>query len=340
MTAALRVVQWTTGKTGSAAVRAMVDHPILRVVGCYAWSEEKVGRDVGELCGVDPIGVTATDDIDALLALRPDCVTYMPYRPDVDHVVRILESGANVVTTLYMLAGSGYGADVADRIGEAARCGGASLYASGIYPGHAAMVALATSAMCRRIERLSLLESLDMSGYANEKMFRAMGIDSEPDDPQAAELVERSCGSFRDQVAVLAGALALDLDEIRFHADFAVASEPLDFGFMTIGTGHVAGIRGTIAGIAGGRPRLECRSVWKMGDRMTPNWPVDDGYTIEIEGDPSVRCRLEPLGGHFDGAVTTAMPAVNAIPAVCAAEPGVVNRGRLPLVCGAHTVRA
>jgi hypothetical protein len=108
----LRVVQWTTGKTGSAAVRAMVDHPVLELVGCYAWSPDKVGKDVGELCGIAPIGVTATDDIDALLALRPDCVVYTPYRPDFDHVVRILESGINLVTTMYMLAGRGYGDDV------------------------------------------------------------------------------------------------------------------------------------------------------------------------------------------------------------------------------------
>jgi hypothetical protein len=60
----LRVVQWTTGKTGSAAVRGMIGHPVLDLVGCYAYSSGKVGRDVGELCGTGPIGVTATDDVD------------------------------------------------------------------------------------------------------------------------------------------------------------------------------------------------------------------------------------------------------------------------------------
>src|SRR6478752_9271993 len=134
---ALRVVQWTTGNVGQRSVRAVVAHPDLELVGCYAWSADKVGRDVGELCGIDPVGVTATDDIDALLALRPDCVSYMPYRPDVDHLERILGAGVNVATTMYMLAGTGFGEDATRRIGEAAHAGGASLYASGIYPGHA-----------------------------------------------------------------------------------------------------------------------------------------------------------------------------------------------------------
>ena len=105
----LRVVQWTTGRTGAAAVRGMIGHPVLELVGGYAYSPEKVGRDLGVLCGADPLGIEVTVDIDALVALEPDCVTYMPYRPNFDHLVWILESGANVVTTMYMLAGKGYG---------------------------------------------------------------------------------------------------------------------------------------------------------------------------------------------------------------------------------------
>src|SRR6476646_3367048 len=172
-----RVVQWTTGKTGCAAVRGMAGHPALELVGCYAYSPDKVGQDAGVLAGIEPLGVLATDDVDALLALAPDCVSYMPFRPHFDHVVRILESGINLVTTMYMLAGSGYGDDVHARIEDATARGQSSLYASGIYPGHANMSAPAASARCTRIDCISVLESLDMSGYANEQMFRAMGID-------------------------------------------------------------------------------------------------------------------------------------------------------------------
>src|SRR6516162_7217201 len=140
MSRRLDVVQWTTGRTGSAAVRGMVGHPVLQLVGCYAYSPEKVGRDVGELCGVGPLGVTATADVEELLALRPDCVSYMAYRPNFDHLVRILESGANVVTTMYMLSGLGYGHEPTEHLRDAALRGGSSLYASGIYPGHAPTV--------------------------------------------------------------------------------------------------------------------------------------------------------------------------------------------------------
>jgi hypothetical protein len=316
----------------------MIGHPELDLVGCYAYSPDKVGRDVGVLCDVGPIGITATDDVDALLALEPDCVSYMPFRPDFDHVVRILESGANVVTTMYMMAGTGYGSDVRDRLEDATQRGSSSLYASGIYPGHAVNVALTASAMCARIDCISVLESLDMSAYANEHMFRAMGIDRALDDPEVPSMVEAACGSFKDQIGIMARALAVELDGIGFDVEFGAADGTVDLGFMTVQEGHIAGFRGTVSGIVGDRAPIQCRFVWKVGDRMTPNWPVEQGYVIEIEGEPGVRCRLEPLANHFDGALTTAMPCVNAIPAVVAAAPGIVNRRGLPFVAGAHRI--
>ena len=319
-------------------MRALVDHPALQLVGCYAWSEDKVGRDAGELCRVEPIGVIATDDVDALLALVPDCVVYTPYRPNNDHLVRILESGSNVVTSMYQLSGRGYGNEDYERVVAAAERGGSSLYASGTYPGYVGMVALAATAVSSRIERITMLESVDLRGYENEPMYRAMGIDREPTDPEASVLIEQACGSFRDQVAVMAHSLAVDLDEITFHADFAIVDEETDFGFMRVGKGRIAAIRGTIAGLAGGRPRIECRSVWKLGERTTPDWPVDHGYLIDVEGTPSLRLRIEP-GEGWSGSVSTALPLVNAIPAVCAAPAGIVNRGELPLVRGVHAIR-
>ena len=79
----------------------------------------EVGRDVGELCGLDePLGVFATDDRAALLALRPDCVVYNPKWPDVDELVAILEAGVNVVTTAAFITGDAFGAD-RERILEA-----------------------------------------------------------------------------------------------------------------------------------------------------------------------------------------------------------------------------
>ena len=104
-----RVVQWTTGNVGKSAVQAIAVNPTFELGGCYAWSPDKVGQDAGTLVGIDPIGVLATDDVDVLLALKPDCVIYTPMWFDVDEVVRILSAGVNVVTSAAFITGHNLG---------------------------------------------------------------------------------------------------------------------------------------------------------------------------------------------------------------------------------------
>ena len=191
----------------------------------------------------------------------------MPYRPDFDHVVRILESGVNIVTTLYMLSGWGNGDDVHERIVAAAERGGASLLAGGIYPGHANNVAMALSAMCARVDCISLLESLELSTYENEKMFRVMGFDGDVGDPAVVELCEATNGSFKDCVRTMAHEMGVELDEVRFDVEFAAADRTLDFGFMTIGEGRIAGIKGVVSGIVDGVAALPVRLRLGDGER-------------------------------------------------------------------------
>jgi hypothetical protein len=104
-----RVVQWTTGNVGKSSVQAIAANPNYELVGCYAYSPDKVGRDVGELCGTAPLGVAATNDADALLALKPDCVVYNPMWIDVDELARILSAGVNVVATASFITGHNLG---------------------------------------------------------------------------------------------------------------------------------------------------------------------------------------------------------------------------------------
>lgn len=141
-----RVVQWTTGNVGKSSVRAIAANPTLELVGCYAWSPEKVGRDVGELCGIEPLDVKATNDIDALLALNPDSVVYNPMFADVDELVRILEAGINVVGTAGFVTGHFLGAG-RDRIAEACRQGGSTIFRSGINPGFIQLCAIVSAGL-------------------------------------------------------------------------------------------------------------------------------------------------------------------------------------------------
>ena len=148
VTRPIRVVQWTTGVVGKPSVRAIIAHPLLQLVGCYTHSADKLGQDVGTLCGLEPLGIVASNDIDALLALQPDCVCYMPQFPDVDEMVKILAAGCDIVSTAYFMTGTQFGEDAVARLRAAAIKGGASIYGGGVNPGHANVIALVASAGC------------------------------------------------------------------------------------------------------------------------------------------------------------------------------------------------
>ena len=94
-----RVVQWAAGRMGKKAIRAVVDHPNLELVGLHVHSADKEGMDAGVLAGIGPIGILATRGIEDVVALGPDCVLYMQEGFDLDDLTRLLNSGINVVTT-------------------------------------------------------------------------------------------------------------------------------------------------------------------------------------------------------------------------------------------------
>src|SRR3954466_7052513 len=155
-----RVVQWTTGNVGQRSVRAIAANPALELVGCYAWSPEKVGRDAGELCGMKPLGVAATNDVAALLALQPDCVVYNPMWIDVDELVRILAAGVNVVSTASFITGHNQGAG-RDRIAQACERGGSTMFGSGISPGYINLLAILSASICDRVDKVTVNEAAD-----------------------------------------------------------------------------------------------------------------------------------------------------------------------------------
>ena len=333
-------MQWTTGNVGLRAARAIIRHPDLELVGCYAWSADKVGADIGSLVGVEPVGVVASNDVDALLALRPDCVSYNPMWPDVDEMCRILGAGINIVSTAAFITGRALGPEAVARLTDAAVAGGATLFGTGVNPGFLNLFGVVSAGICDRVDHVRVLESVDATGYASAETQLSVGFAHDPDDPETAARTERASAVFGDAVAFMADALGVELDHIGFVAEYARATETMDLGFMTIPEGTVAGISATWFGATATRRVIECCVQWKMGWAMEPDWPLRHGYFVEIDGQPKVRSRLQILPpdewSEPDymglGMIMTAMPAVNAIPAVCAAAPGIVTYSELPLI--------
>jgi hypothetical protein len=337
----IRVVQWTTGNVGKRAVRAIQAQPDLELVGCYAWSPDKAGRDVGELVGIDPIGVQATNDVDALLAARPDCVLYSPMWPNTDELVRILEAGVNVASTAAFVNGRGNPGD-RERIVAACARGGASMFGTGISPGFVELVAVALAGICDRIDKVTVAEGSDTTLYDSPETELPCGFGRPLDDPELPGMAAEGTKVFGEAVALLADALGVELDDIVCEAEYAATTEDVVMDSWTIPAGGVAGVAASWQGRIGDRTVIDVNVRWKKGQTLDREWPIEEGHVIQVDGLPTVRSRLEYLPPpDFQattfadfmvlGMVMTAMPAVNAIPLVVAAPPGIVTYNDLPL---------
>jgi 4-hydroxy-tetrahydrodipicolinate reductase len=331
-----RVVQWTTGNVGKESVKAIVANPTLELVGCYAWSEKKAGVDVGDLVGIDPVGVTATNDVDALLALKPDCVVYNPMFPSVDELVRILESGVNVVATAAFITGRRLGAD-RDRLAEACERGGTTLFGSGVSPGFAELVAVTIAGICSRVDKVTVVETADTTFYDSPDTERPAGFGEPIDNPALPEMARKGTEVFGEAVAMVADALGVELDEIVCESEFAQTTEDLVMASWTIPAGHVAGVYASWQGRIGGRTVIDLNVRWKKGSTLEPDWVIArDGWVITVDGLPTVTSTLDFLPpADFQattleefmviGHIVTAVPPLNAIPAVVDAPPGIIT---------------
>ncbi len=340
----LRVVQWATGTVGIHAVPGIAAHPDLELVGLWVHSSGKVGRDAGELCGISPLGVAATDDADALLALEPDCICYTAnsdVRPGgvVDDIERFLRAGIDVVNTSFvpLLYPKQAGGDTFDRLQRAGEEGGASVYTSGIDPGFGnAGLAIHTLALSKEVSQVRMFEIVNYDTWDNPfTLFEIMGFGKA--DPSESILLAPGSTTLAwgPVLALVAEALGWDIEDIverhevlRADRTFSIASGPIE-------KGTVSGMRFEVAGVVGGVERLVVEHVTRLRDDDAPHWPQGEGYRIEITGDPKLRLDLALDSDHGDhnhaGCLATAMHVINAIPEVVSAAPGVRTLLDLPV---------
>lgn len=360
-----RVVVWATGGIGSIAIRAIQRRPNLELVGVWVHSPEKVGKDAGELANGEPIGLAATDDADALIALEPECVVYAAAGPERDALaipdyVKLLEAGINIVTTSTTRLVNPHAYQPTgwrDQLAAAAGRGRVSLYASGIEPGFVAdYLPLVLSTQSSTIEKIHALEIglYDDYGVA-DIMINGLGFGQSLDYQPWVAIPGAIAGEWQGQIRLIADALGIQLQEIRERFDRAITNRTLEVAMGTVAAGTCGAIRMQAIGVAEDREVIVIEHVTRLAHDVAPHWPTGVGdlsYRIVITGDPDIDCTMaatlrDPhragIAGMTSGAgamVATAMRVVNAVPYVIAAEPGLLSSVDLPLTIPVHAFAA
>jgi hypothetical protein len=342
----LRVIQWATGGVGALALHAILGRRDFALAGVLVTSPEKDGRDAGELAGLAPAGVRATRDVEAILTTDADCVCYAAHgetrlRACVDDLARILASGKNVVTTSLpqLVHPASFDPALRARLEEACRTGGTSAFATGIEPGFAGdLLPSVLCTMSEQVESIRTQELFSWSAYpVASTVFEVFGFGKPVGHKPLLTLPGVQRASWGPAVELVASALGVEVEAFRETYEVYPTPRRLEVAAGAIEAGTVGAIRFETIGVVNGRDAIVIEHVNRMAPDLAPHWPSasrDGVYRVRVEGRPRLACELA-LGSPEDfsahGMIATAMRAVNAIPAVCAAPPGLVSSLDLPL---------
>ena len=346
----LRTVVWGTGNVGRAAIRAVDAHPGLELSDVIVHSEAKVGRDAGDLGDLGhPIGVLATNDVDAVLASRPDALVYAAsgdVRPDdaVADIRRALAAGAVVVTpSVYPLYDPRNApAELTEPLLDAAKSGGGALFVSGIDPGWGNdILPILVTGLAGTIDQIRCQEIFDYTTYDQPDSVRYLIGMGEPMDyqpPMVASTVPTMV--WGGQVRMIARALGVELDDIRETLQRRELDETITNSMGEFVAGSQGGLRFEIQGIVDGEPLIVVEHITRIHPDVAPEWPSppdggDGAHKVIIEGRPRIEVNVEATdeGGNraAGGNATAVGRLVNAIPWLRDAGPGLYDALDVPL---------
>lgn len=360
-----RVVVWSTGGIGSIAIRAINRRPDLELVGVWVHSPEKVGKDAGELATGEPIGVAASNDVESLLALQPDCVVYAASGPERDAIaipdyVRLLEAGINVVTTSTTRLVNPFAYEPLtwrEQLANAAEKGQASLYASGIEPGFAAdYLPLALMTQSGSVESVHAYEIGLYDDYGvPDIMINGLGFGRPLDFQPFVAIPGAIAGEWQGQIRMIADALGVEIQEVRETYDRRTTDRTFEVAFGVVEAGTCAAVRMQAIGVVDGRESIVIEHVTRLAHDIAPDWPTGVGdlsYRVVVKGEPNIDCTMtvtldDPrragipdMKAGAGAMVATAMRVVNAVPHVVAAPPGLLSSLQLPLTLPQHAFTA
>jgi hypothetical protein len=342
-----RVAHYGTGDTGAQALREVIARPDLELVAHLVHTPEKAGRDSGELVGVNPVGLSATNDFDEFLACDADCVTYFATdfgREDsqvIDEMAAILASGKNIVTsTMPVLSYPPLvPREITDRLEDGCKAGKTSFFCSGIAPGYTTdAFIIACGSVSHAIKSITLSERVFMATYKDPMVFNFMGFGQAPDEPAMVD--SAGIGGWLGPFTAVAKTLGATFDEVRTRREVAVADADYECLAGPIPKGTVATVRFVHEAFVGGKPRITMSIIYSMIDKVVDDWaPVVDGTPdanvrtsqVVIDGTPKVDVTLSLSGSDQPGVDATAGRVVNAIPTTCDAAPGLYSCLDMPV---------
>jgi 4-hydroxy-tetrahydrodipicolinate reductase len=349
-----RVIQWATGRLGGETLAGIAGRRDLQLVGAWVHSPEKVGRDVGELTGLGPLGIKGTNDKAALIGMPADCILYTAGRSWVDdpdttlaELAQILRSGKNLVNCAWasLVNPKGVSPQIYDTLQQACLDGGTTFYTAGIEPGYgSAVLGLTALSAAKEVRRFRATEIMNQANWQHPDFFLYFGFGGK--DASNIPLLQPGATTWHHEstIRMFADAMGVEVEKIVETHQLIYADETFEIGEGVIQKGTVSGMHYQVTGMVAGEPLITIAHVIKLRDQDFAELEFNGGgYRVQIDGEPQLRLDFNfnsKTGNPMDGLYQAcAMAAVNAIPQVCDAPPGVITARDLKPTPSTNVVR-
>ncbi len=344
-----KVVTWGTGNVGKYAIRAVLNHPELELVGHIVSSEAKSGQDAAQLAGLDQAcGVSASHDIDAVLDLQPDCVVYTAHSETrmmeaAEDQARCLRRGINVVASSLFMLQYPDNPDVtfiAEPIKAACTQGNATCFNNGIDPGFANdTMPLVFTGLSEHWSHIRMQEIINYATYEQENTIReVMGFGYPVDHDCVLFAPGMLSMGWGGSVRSVAAALGLEVERVYEVHERLPLEADTENAMGVFKKGTTGAMRFEVRAVVDGRDAIVLEHITRITDDIAPHWPTGKGYRVIIEGEPKMTVSMDMEDSNGDhavgGVIQTATAIVSAIPGVVAHAPGMVAAYDLPKING------
>jgi 4-hydroxy-tetrahydrodipicolinate reductase len=329
----VRIMLLGTGHMGCGIARLVLERSELELVGACGRRASRAGTDLGQALGLDrSLGLTIEPDLSGLLeCARPDIViqaTCSRLAEAEEELAICLGHGVDTITIAEEVAWPwAYSPSWAQGMDRLAREHGATLLGTGVNPGFVLdLLVIALTGVCARVDSITATRVNDLSPYG-PAVLRTQGVGLTPEAFESGVAAGTVLGhvGFPASIGMIASALGVDIDRVVERREPIVSRVRRATPSVTIEPGRVAGCLHTAVGYRGERAFVRLIHPQQVQPELEG---VETGGTIEIHGSPSLRIAGSP---EIPGGVATTALAVNMIPRVMAAPPGLQTMADLPV---------
>ena len=314
------------GPLGQKIVRFAVERGCFNIVGAVDPDPEKAGKDLGQLCGIDPLGITVRDSLNEAIKTKSAEVALVTTVSSIvsleKQIVELANAKLNIVSTCEELFFPWEtNPEVATRIDEMCRRNGVACVGTGVNPGYLMdLLPTVLTGLCQDVRKVEVWRIQDASVRRipfQQKIGAGLTLEEFEDKKKAGTL--RHVG-LPESVDFIAGRLGWKLDRNTESLEPVIAESQIDSGYKPISKGMACGVHQVGRGFVGGREVITLNFRAAVGE--------PESYDqVHIDGEPEIQSRIS---GGVNGDIATCAITLNAVRSILSASPGLKTMGQIP----------